>query len=522
MSRYGVRDGRRASYSEGAAYGSASYVLMGLLGVASAIAIARTYGIETVGAYALVMAPTNAVWYLSSARERAAFVREVASLEPRAPRITGLFWAMFCFSLGLTIVVAALIAIVTHILLTGPVDQPDLFLPALAYLATYVLLLNTAWNIDAVFLGFRAGRELFWIRLHLALVFLAVAVGLGLVVDSVWGLVLANLVSALTTFAHRLALIRPYMRAFTNRHVLREGFATLPALIKFGLKILPGSIANGITWEVPTWTIGLASPLASLGGFNRAQTLARRLNELDYRLTGMLLTTIIERNDRGDRAGSDRAFVDTVRYTACVLGLPAAVGAGAAGGIMALFGPGFSAAADALAVMLLMPALFSMAAVQSSALLALDRPLATSASALTGMVVTAIATVPLVMALGITGAAIGLVAGASVRLVLSSIVSFGDLSGRLGDLWSARQLAALLAAGGAGFAGARLVDSLLDGLAGVVPALAAGSASYVLVFVVAGGMNGRDRTRLRRLRAKISQRRSGPPAVIREAELPPA
>ena len=252
---------RRASYREGAGFGALSFISMGVLGLVGSVAIARVYGVQAIGEYALVMAPTNAVWYLSSARERPAFVRELAMLEPRSPRITALFWAMLAFSAALTLAVSLIAAVIIYFVYRGPIGRPELFAPAVAYLATYLVVLNTAWNVDAVFLGFRAGRELFWIRLHLSLAFLAVAVACGIISDSVWGLVIANLASALTSLAHRLVTVRRYMRGTVSRHELRNGFRTLPDLIRFGLKIVPGSIATGVMNEIGTWALAVTGAI---------------------------------------------------------------------------------------------------------------------------------------------------------------------------------------------------------------------------------------------------------------------
>jgi O-antigen/teichoic acid export membrane protein len=498
---------RRASYREGAGFGALSFLAMGVIGLVSSIAIARVYGIDAIGAYALVMAPTNAVWYLSSARERPAFVRELATLAPRAPRITALFWAMLAFSFGLTLVVSGLAAVAIYFAFKGPIGRPDLFLPALAYLASYLLVLNTSWNYDAVFLGFRAGREQFWIRVHLSVAFLIIAVAFGLMSTSVWGLVAANLGSGLTSLAHRIVVVRRYMATLTSREELRKGFRTLPGLIRFGLKIVPGSLATGITYEVATWTLGVIGPIAALGAYNRAQTLTRRLGEIDYRLTGMLLPTLVERRTQNDHTGFDRALLDTVRYAAVLMLLPAAAGGGAAYGVMELFGSGFSAASDALALMLLMPMLMSCTAIQCTALYAVDRPLSASLIAVAAMLVTIAATIGLAPPLGITGAALGLVAGGAVNFVWTSLVARRHLSRPVRTLWHPREALALVLAFGAGFAAARLVDASLGGLVGLLPALLAGTAAYAGVFAVAGGINDRDRKRLAVLGRRLRRRR---------------
>ncbi len=67
----------------------------------------------------------------------------------------------------------------THLLFAGPIGHPELFLPALVNMLGYVLVTNVGWNYDALLSAFRAARQLFWIRPHQLVVFLAVAVGAG-------------------------------------------------------------------------------------------------------------------------------------------------------------------------------------------------------------------------------------------------------------------------------------------------------------------------------------------------------
>ena len=58
----------------------------------------------------------------------------------------------------------------------------------------------------------------------------------------------------------------------------------------------------------------------------------------------------------------------------------------------------------------------------------------------------------------------------------------------------------------AGFVVARLIDSSLGGIAGVVPALLGGASVYVGLFVLAGGVNERDRERLSALLSALRKR----------------
>ena len=219
---------QRASYTSAAAFEGLGFVLMTFLGLVSSVVTARLYGIEAIGEFALATAPVTAVWYLSTARERPAFVRELATLPPRAQRVTGLFAAVLAFSFSVTAVVAAIAVPVVIAVFNGPIDRPALVAPTLAALAAHLVVTNTGWNLDAVFAGFRASRELFWIRMHQVGAFLVVSVALWPVTDSVWGLVLATIASYCTSLVHRLVRVRRYMRLTVERSAVRDGFRTLP------------------------------------------------------------------------------------------------------------------------------------------------------------------------------------------------------------------------------------------------------------------------------------------------------
>ncbi|MGH2743640.1 MAG: oligosaccharide flippase family protein, partial [Thermoleophilaceae bacterium] len=483
-----------------------SFVAMAVLGVLSMILVARVYGIAVVGEYALVLAPVSAVAFLSSLRERAAFVRELATLEPRAPRVTALFVAMLAFSAALTAVVAAVGIAITYVLFAGPIGQPDLFEPAVLNMASFLMLGNTAWNFDAVLSGFRAGRQLFGIRLHQAAAFLAFAVVVGLAYGTVWALVAANIAASGTSLVHRVASARTFMRAPVSAADLREGFRTLPEMIRFGLKIVPGTIANGVTNEVGTWVLGSFGTVTTVGAYNRAWMLGRRLVDMNWTVTEMLFPTLVERRRGGDREGFDRAIAETIRYCAMGLLLPAAAAGGAASGVMALFGPGFAVAADALALLLLMPAVLSIAAVLRTALLAVDRPLTSSVLALVGSATTVAAVILLTLWLGVTGTALGMVAGAVFGLGLLALVIRPHLEQPVLRLVGRRELGAVGLAFGAGFGAARTAQSVLEGPIGLVPALLAGTAAYVAVLWVAGGINQRDRRRATTVAAGLRSR----------------
>ena len=102
--------------------------------------------------------------------------------------------------------------------------------------------------------------------------------------------------------------------------------------------------------------------------------------------------------------GFDRALVDTSRYAAVAMLIPAAVGGGAGYGVMELFGPGFEDAGDTLAIVLLVPALAAVANAHAQALTANDRPFTTTMVAAGQLLLTALLTLALVPALGMLGA----------------------------------------------------------------------------------------------------------------------
>jgi O-antigen/teichoic acid export membrane protein len=148
-----------------------------------------------------------------------------------------------------------------------------------------------------------------------------------------------------------------------------------------------------------------------------------------------------------------------------------------------------------------------------NALFAVDRPGLSSVIALLRMAITVAATVALTSWLGITGTALGLLAGALADVAWMSVAMHGHLASPLTVLWPVRQMAAMLIAYAGGFGAARGMDAALPGVAGLVPALIAGCAAYAAIFVAAGGVTSRDRRRLGRAVALLRERRRRPGRV---------
>ncbi|HMJ01853.1 MAG TPA: oligosaccharide flippase family protein [Conexibacter sp.] len=482
------------------AFALASFGTIGVLTLASSILTARIYGVTVVGEAALALAPVMLVTLLSTVREQPAMVRKIAKLEPRDPAVTGIWLAVLSFSFVLTAVVAALGVVACWFVFNGPIDHPDLFAPAATGLVGYLLVINTCWNIDGVLGAFRAGRELFAVRLHQALVYTALIVVLGWVSHSVWSLTIAFLLSWTTALVHRLALVPRVMRWRVPRADLRAGFGMLREIVTFGLKITPGSIAGGLSDASGTWILGVTSSVTAVGAFSRASNVAQRLGELNWRVTEMLLPTLVERRAAGDVEGSNRVVADSLRYAAFGMLLPAAVGGGASHAVMQLFGSGFAPAASALCWLLIAPWLQTLTAIQGSLLMAANRPLWTSFAQSARLLVTLAAGILLTNAIGLTGMAIAIAAGclASFGVYVVIMRSLAALpTPRPARL--ARQLVGLAASYAAGFFSARAVEQQVSGIAQLPLALLAGSLAFCAVALVVAGTLPRDRERLRGL-----------------------
>ena len=500
--------GGRLTYGRGVSLGVLSFGLTAVLGVISGIAVARLYGIEVIGEYALAMAPTGAVWLLSTIREQPALLRELAPLGARDPRVTGLFGAVFAFSTALTLVVSLLTAGAAWLLLSGPVERPDLFWPAVASLALSLLFWNPSWNVDTIFNAFRAGNDLLVLRLHQPLVYLGLAIGLAFVAESVWSMIVAWYASWATSLLHRVVVVRKYMLLRLEPDAWRHGRRQLPEMIRFGLKLTPGAMSEGASNEVGTWLLGAFAPVTVVGAYNRAWTLARRLFDLNYRVNEMLFPTLLEKRLARDARGFDVVLMDSLRYVAAGMLLLASVGGGAAAQVMGLYGDGFSQAADAFALLVVLPAAAALAAILTHALLADDRAWTASGAGVARFVVTAGAGAALTSAHGLTGLAAAMLAGGVVQLAIVAWAARTTVAGRLLELWPVRHMIGLIVAYAAGFLAAHEVAGRLPLLPGLVLGLTAGTVAYCAAIAVVAGANDRDRARLRSLRAAIVRRRA--------------
>src|SRR4051812_23955385 len=75
--------GRRGTFTHGVLFGALSFVVLAVIGVVNGILVARLYGIEVVGAYAVAYAPVAICAMLSTAQEQIGLVRQIAVARPR-------------------------------------------------------------------------------------------------------------------------------------------------------------------------------------------------------------------------------------------------------------------------------------------------------------------------------------------------------------------------------------------------------------------------------------------------------
>jgi O-antigen/teichoic acid export membrane protein len=500
----------RASYGEAVGFGVLSFGMLAVFGVVSSVVIARLYGVTVAGEYALAFAPVGILWGLSTLKEQVAMVRLVAVLPPRDPRVTGLFVAVGTFSFALTTVICALVALGTVLLLRGPVDEPQVVGPALVMIAGYLLFSNTAWNLQAILGSFRAGRQLFHVRLAQVATYLGLAVAGAFVDDSIWALVVATVGAAFVEAVLSALYALRWMTLRVAPGVVRQGFRELPDIVRFGAKTAVGGMAAAVSNETGTWLLALTNaPLAAVGAWSRAWLLGRRFLEANYKVMEALYPTLVERRANGDKEGFEGALVDTIRYCVLVLLLVAAAGGGASVAVMEVFGPGFEEGATALALLLLVPAIYSVASFANIALVSSERPLIGSVISLGQLAVTVGVGIPLVSSYDVTGAALACLSGYAVNAAVASVVLGRQLSQPWLALWPPRPLVATLVAYAAGFAAGRGVDSLIDGPIAALPALSAATAAFVGAYLLIAGLSDRERERLGALRRGVAARAPG-------------
>ncbi len=114
-------------------------------------------------------------------------------------------------------------------------------------------------------------------RVHEVLSFIVIAMAMGLVWRSVWGLVIATIGGYFTALLHRAVWVRRFVRVRLSVAEYRMGLQVLPSLLRFGIKATPGQIAQGVSQQGGVWALGLVAPVGIVGAYSRAQMIPQRL-----------------------------------------------------------------------------------------------------------------------------------------------------------------------------------------------------------------------------------------------------
>ena len=489
----------RPSLRSGMGFAGASFATTVVLSFTSAIVISRLYGVDNVGGFALVSASWLLLVQVTNLSEHLALVLRLSTAPRRDPSASGLFYAILTFSMSVTTAAAAVIAVGSTMLFRGPLDEPDLVGPMLLLLVAYVLVENVSWNLDAVLSGFRAGRELFVARLTQIAVALAVSVALVPVSRSVLALVVGLVVSFVAGLAVRVRAARALLDWNRGRAHYRDGLRELPAVLRLGLRMVPGTIASGLGFQAGVWVLGAVGSTAAVGAYSRAAGLASRLQDAGFRIGEILFPALAERHRNGDDAGFDAVLAKTARLSVLLLVAVSTVGSAVAGPTLAVFGPGFAQGASAMAWLLVAYAAYVLTLLQAAALLAQQRAWASTSFVLVRVVVTAVVIYPFTARWGAAGAACAL-----ALPLLGEVVARTAFSGRavrgLRDRSVLRAVLGAAPAGCAGYGVAAAAVAVLPPPAQLLGGALAGLAAYGAVVVVTGALPA---AQLRQVTARV-------------------
>ncbi len=399
---------RPQSLQQAVATGAASFAVIAFTGVTGAVLTARVFGASVVGQYALAYAPTGILFFLSNAREQAALSRELATTSPRTPAGTSIFIATLAFSASLTLAAGLVVVPVGEALLSGPLNAGDLVRPSVAVALAYWLFYNTSWSIDTLLSTQRAASALFWVRLNVSLTGTVVALVLALATHTVWALVLGYAAAGACGLAHRCFYARRLLTSRITAQDFRDSRSRLARMIKWSIRLAPAGVMDGVSKESVTWLVGLSLPLAAVGSYNRAWTLSSRMLDLHYRVVELMFPTLVRRRSDGDHSGAHRGLTRAMRLVVVILLWPAAVVGGASAGVMGVFGHAFVRGAGCLTLLVLVPVFLAISALSGYGLMAYDATRVVNRLVVTRAVLVMVSLPALIVALGLTGAGIGM------------------------------------------------------------------------------------------------------------------
>jgi O-antigen/teichoic acid export membrane protein len=497
----------------------ASFAVNVVVVTVGAVLVSRRYGVTTIGEQALASIPYLVTMRFSSMSEQTALARLI-SVAPRRDRDAGgLVLVVFAFSFLLTVVAAAIVFFLLTVVLGGTLTENDLVAPALVLLIGYVLMENTSWGMDTVIAATGGHRALFVVRLITAVSFIVAALAYARVLPDVWGLVWATVTSFGVGLVARAALIPRYCALRPGVAALRSGVRRLPVVLRFGIATLPGSVTSGIASQVAVWVIGATQPVAAVGAYSRASSIAVKLGDAGFRITEVLLPRLVRAHRDGPLGVgvANELVLRTTRRTAVGLGLVVGVVGGAADGVLGLFGEGFAAADTVLICLLVGNAAWVLSMIWSQPFYAANRPslasriaVARSSAIILGVAVAG--NLGSITAIAVVWATVHVVEVVVKMQIARTTVLAGT---RRPAMWS--PIVRLGTSTALAAAVARLADvSLrptggLEEIIGLAGALTVGAIAYTCAVVATGALSRSDVRRLLDLRH--SRRATGPIAA---------
>jgi O-antigen/teichoic acid export membrane protein len=450
-----------------------------VLGLASAIITARVFGAEVIGAFALAALLTGSLHLVSNLREQGGLVRELTRHARGGPEPPALLWVTLALSAAITVVVLAPFAAASVWVLTDVFDRPELVLPFAVLAAGYLLLDNTSFNFDAPLVAYRDGRSLWLARMAMSVAMIAGALACAAFGEQrIGGLVACTLASSAAGLAVRTAAVRRLTGLRTGRRELRWARGQLRKIISFGVRAAPVNFTEAAIGYADTAILGANASLATIGAYNRAYGLYQRAASLPVSLSRLYFPTMSALHHRGDQAAMARVHRLSTRYLALVLAPASTWLAASAPAVLALFGPGFDAAATALSILTAVVVLDCWSRPAGGVLWAADRP------GIVSFVFGGVALLNvglcllLIPAHGLTGAALANLGGWLLAAAVLPLLAAGELGrGRLAmfDAPFALRLAGACAVLALPLVPLRELDlALVWQLLAVVPALALG------------------------------------------------
>jgi O-antigen/teichoic acid export membrane protein len=474
----------------GLSFAALSYVFTIVVALVSAVLISRMYGVRVIGQVALAQAPYFITTRLSTLGERTGAIRLMAQMQPRTPELSALFYAVLKFSTALTLVVAAAVFLVSTVILHGLGDTA-LVAPSFAMLGAYVVFENVSWNFDGVLASFGAGKELFLFRASQVLTFLVAGLVIGSVWPTTWGLILATIASVFTPLVLRCSLMHRFLLLRPTQEARQQARTLLPGVVRFGAKLYPGNVASSVVQQADVWILGALQPVAVVGAYSRAFSVASRIDEAGWRATEILTPHLVKSWAADDESSFGRQLLHAERLTLAPLVMLAAVGGGVATGALHVFGPGFDVAADAFALLLVARVLYVLTMFNGNAFIALGRPGYAGICVFTRSVLTIGAIWVLANSNGATGVGVAWVLGFVLEVAFEArfLRRLAPEAEHIGLPHLTRLLLCYVTA----FAAARACDLAIAGVPGVIVGVVAGTAVFVAVSAASGFVEPNER-----------------------------